>query len=259
MTALSPYFFVLGSPDHEMREIERVATELGIPHGYAHRCGTVVKSHNAYQATGVGITTIPPGSRIVYVESQVMGLRADDIIDHHNVNDPGYGKSPAQFYEGSSIGQFLTMLGRDPTPRQRVIAAADHCLSAAYRGECPGITFEALKEFRESTRAQARRISREELSLQIQHAVQVLKNAARVQIAGASVAWFDSEEPPAEIAEASARISQPYVSITKREDGRVKAVLQSAPAYVVKKWLTLTDLVGTYGDPQRGFAGGYFR
>lgn len=259
MTATSPFFFVLGSPDHEMREIERVCIERGLAYGFAHRCGVIVKSHNAYQATGVGITTIPPGSRIVCVESQVMGLRADDIIDHHNPNDPGFGKSPQEFYEGSSLGQFLTMIGVEPTPRQRVIAAADHCLSAAYRGECPGISVEDLQEFRETTRAEARRITREELALQIQHASLVLRNAARVQIAGTPVAWFESEVPPAEIAEASARISQPYVSITKREDGRIKAVLQSAPAYLVKKWIAMSDLVGTYGDPERGFAGGYFR
>lgn len=256
-----PFFFVLGSQDHEMREIERVCREDGHAFGYAQVSGQVVKSCNAYSATGIGLNAIPRDSRVVCVESAVMGLRAFDIIDHHNPGDPGYGKSPAQFFEGSSLGQFLTMIGREPSQRQRVIAAADHCLSAAYRGECPGVSVDELLEFRETTRAEARRLTRDELRSQIQFAMGVLKKAVRVTIASTSVAWFEKEPPPTEVAEASARMSQPYVSITKRPDGRIKAVLQSAPAKVVETWMESigTTLVGTYGDAQRGFAGGYLR
>lgn len=263
----STFFFVLGSQDHEMREIERVCQELGFNYGYAKKDGHVVKSFTAYSATGIVgkagnsyvPVAIPAGSKIVCVECAVMGLRPDEIIDHHNPGDAGYGKAPKDFYEGSSLGQFLRLIGMEPTQRQRVIAAADHCLSAAYRGECPGITLEELTEFREQTRAQARRMSREDLQLQIEHSTLVLRHAERVNIAGIPVAWFDSEPPPTEASEASARLSQPYVAITKRSDGRIKAVIKSAPAKVVEAWLALSDLAGTYGDAQRGFAGGYFR
>lgn len=259
LSTQKPLFFVLGSRDHEMREIERVCQEEGLPYAYAHQGGSVVKSSNAYAATGIGSVSIPSGAHVVCVECAVMGLTAHDIIDHHNPNDPGYGKPPAQFYEGSSLGQFLTMIGREPTTRQRIIAAADHCLSAAYRGECPGIAIADLLEFRETTRAEARGMTREALQAQIHQATNQLQGAPQVMIAGASVAWFDRNNTPREIAEASARLSQPYVSITERDDGRIKAVLQSAPAKAVRAWLSLGALVGTYGDPQRGFAGGYMR
>jgi hypothetical protein len=100
------------------------------------------------------------------------------IIDHHNPGDPGYGRSPAEFLPASSIGQVIAILGDDRIAINRhtlsaespqdlylvpagaladdsdpawclgtgfvptdivLTAAADHCLDAARRGECPGV------------------------------------------------------------------------------------------------------------------------
>lgn len=248
-------FFVLGAPDHEMQEIARVCREAGLPYGYATVGGAVVHSHEAYQATGA-TSLVPRGARIVCVECRVIGLPSDVIIDHHQPGDPGFGMSPERYLEGSSLGQFLALLGIAPTQRQRVIAAADHCLTAAYRGDCPGVTPDELREFREETRSRARGISRDELSRQIQVAAGALHSAPKIRLADTDVAWM--EAPPNEVSEASARLGMPYVYLRQQDDGRTKAGIRSAPADVVQAWLERCGLQSTYGDPQRGFAGGYF-
>lgn len=250
-----PYFFVLGAPDHEMQEIARVCQERGLAFGYATKDGGVVHAHEAYSASGVN-ALIPRASRVVFVECHVQGLRYADIIDHHNPGDPGFGKTPDQFYEGSSLGQFLTLVGLAPTQRQRVIAACDHCLSAAYLGRCPGVRADEVLAFREETRSRARGLSVEELREQIQQAAQRLQSAPRVNLGGTEVAWLEGSEL-VEASEASARLGLPYMYARKQEDGRVKSGIRSAPSRLVEYWMAHCGLKQVYGDPQRGFAGGY--
>lgn len=252
----SPFFFVLGAPDHEMQEIERVCKELGLAHAYATLNGSIVHSYEAYNADGLTTRFVPPGSKVVFVECSVMGLRYDDIIDHHQPGDPGFGKPPEQYLEGSSLGQFLAMLQLEPTQQQRVMAAADHCLTAAYQGLCPGVTVEELRQFREQSRSKARDLPVEELQRQIATASDALRQAPKVELAGAQVAWFEGD-PPCETSEASARLALPYMYVRKQDDGRMKAGIRSAPSPVVAYWMSHCGLNDIYGDPQRGFAGGY--
>lgn len=248
-------FFVLGTPDHEMREIERVCQERGLAFGYATIGGRVVHSYEAHDADDV-TCRIPLGARVVTVECSVMGLRADVAIDHHRPGDAGFGKPPERYLEGSSIGQFLRHIGLEPTQRQRVIAAADHCLSSAYQGLCPGVSLQELVDFREETRSRARNISREELRRQIQEASRFLRSAPSIELGGTQVAWIEDLAMP-EVSEASAREGIPYMYTKRQHDGRKKAGIQSAPAHLVQTWLQECGLSVTYGDPARGFAGGY--
>lgn len=253
---MTNFFFVLGAPDHEMQEIQRVCVEKGYAYAYATTpTGSVVHTHDAYSATGIG-GVIPAGAHVVLVECGVMGLPSHDVIDHHQPGDPGYGKTPEQFMQGASLGQFLDMTGQVATPLQRIIAAADHCLTAAYAGLCPGIDPDELRQWRELTRSKARRLPIDVLVGQITEAMTALRNAPTYKLAGADVAWF--EHPPAEVSEASARLAMPYSYLRQQDDGRVKAGIRSAPAAVIKLWLDTCGLKSTYGDPQRGFAGGYF-
>lgn len=248
-------FFVLGAPDHEMREIERVVTAAGHACAYATVAGKVVHSYEAYRATGID-GLVPSGHEVVFVECAVMGLRRDHVVDHHRPGDPGYGCPPAQFLEGSSLGQVLALLGLTPTSEQLVIAAADHCLSAAYRGQCPGVSPQELQRWREQTRSTARGLPAEELRKQIDEAQQLLERAPRVKLADTEVAWV--EDPPPEVSEASARSGVAYMFLRREHDGRMKAGIRSAPAPLVAHWLQHCGLRDLYGDPQRGFAGGYF-
>ena len=249
-------FFVLGAPDPEMKEIERICRKEGIAFGYATFGGSVVHSYEAYNADGVTALISGENPYVVFVECSVMGLNYDDVIDHHNEGDPGFGKSPAEYLAGSSLGQFLSMIGLTPTPQQLIIAAADHCLTSAYQGLCPSVDPQDLRDWREATRSLARKIPLENLREQIEQATVNLKAAPRVVMDGTEVAWLENE-PPAETSEASARLALAYMYVKRQSDGRRKAGIRSAPAAAVAYWIKNCGLKNIYGDPQRGFAGGY--
>jgi len=248
------YFFVLGAPDHEMKEVSRMCEVLQLPFGWATIGGNIVHSHEAYEATGV-TTRVPPDAHIVFVECFVLGLIASERIDHHHEGDPGYGMPPEQYYEGSSLGQFLRMVKMRPTQAQLVIAAADHCLTSAYQGRCPGVTPEELAAWRLKSRCMARGLTEEELTRQIGEATAILQTAPTVVLANTKVAFL--EEPPLEVSEASARLAMPYIYVRRQDPRRVKSGIRSAPADVVQAWMDKCGLQHMYGDPQRGFAGGY--
>ena len=253
---MKPYFFVLGAPDHEMQEIARLCREHGLAYAFATTCGgSTVHSHEAYDATGIG-GIIPPGSSIVLVECSVLGLPWDHRIDHHHPGDAGYGMPPEQYFEGSSLGQFLRFIGQTPTEQQLIIAAADHCLTSAYMGRCPGVCPQKLAKWRVESRCRARGLSPVELTRQIEEAATLLKSAPRIQLAGSEVAFL--EEPPIEVSEASARLGMPYVYVRRHDEKQAKAGIRSAPPHLVREWLNKCGLERLYGDPQRGFAGGYF-
>jgi hypothetical protein len=67
------------------------------------------------------------------------------------------------------------------------------------------------------------------------------------------------EEIP-ELPEAAAREGIPFVASVRDRDGREKIVLQAAPSILVQQFMSgeiIPGLVDVYGDPARGFAGGY--
>lgn len=248
------YFFILGARDPEMMEIMRVLKEHGHPFALATIKGVPVRSRDAYHATGFeGL--LPKDHQIVFVECAVMGLLPDEVCDHHNPGDPGYGLAPDQYMKGSSLGQILELLGLEPTPEQRIIAAADHCLRHAYAGQCPGVDPKDLAAWRERSRAEIRGISVEEMRRQIEEATQQLREAPRIYIAGEEVAWFPGPMHE-QIPEASARTGIPFC-YARREGSRGKCGIMGAPPHVIRAWMRECSLKDVYGDPARGFAGGY--
>jgi hypothetical protein len=256
------YVFVLGAADPEMQEIERVLTEHGYPFVYATRgmSGKRVLPVNAYSARHVSGSVPLHTHQVVFVECWVYGLRCDFVIDHHQEGDPGYDKLPHQYMEGSSLAQLLSLLNIEPTQEQRVICAADHCLTAAYRGECPGVSPEELAEFRIRTRSVNRNIPRELLLEQIEAARQLLVEAPRLEIEGVPVAWIAQADEIPELSEASARYNIPYM-YHQRENPyseRMKAGILGASARVIRHWMSTCELTDVYGAPERGYAGGYY-
>ena len=255
------YFFVLGARDPEMEEVSRVLDAAGIKWASATAGGRTVNSAEAYQATGVS-GLLPRGDRrLVFVECDVLGLEADDLCDHHTPGDPGYDRPPEQYYEGSSIGQVLTLLGIEPTQEQRIIAAADHCLAHAYRGQCPGVDPAELADWRERSRSARFGLTQEEIRARIRIATEALERAERIKIGDEWVAWIpDKSVAPYELAEASARAGTPiaYVShLTERSPYRAKCGILNAKPETVLAWMRDCGLEGVYGAPARGYAGGY--
>lgn len=265
------YTIILGAPDPEMGEIEAIARSAGSDVAYAMAGGRRVHPGSAYRADALS-APIQDGSTVVAVECGGTAVPADAlIIDHHRPGDPGHGRPPAEYLMASSIGQVLAMLGREPTEAQRLCAAADHCLAAAYRGECPGVDPDALMAWRVASRAAFQRrdhaaviadIEAARLQLRMRFA-DAYASAVGPVMAGEEVHLDvdpvidvgDAMLP--ELPDAAAREGIAYVATVTERDGRRKRVLRAATPSQVHEWMATCGLADVYGDPARGFAGGY--
>ena len=246
--------FVLGAADPEMEEIERVARENGHEVRYATQRGWRVRAETAYQADNLS-SALPPQAHVIFVECAVWGLTPHDIVDHHQPGDPGYGKPPAEYLYSSSLGQALRIMGQEPTAKQRIIAAADHCPTQAYRGECPGVDPLDLADWRTSSRALRRGVSNTEMELAIEKARESLLAAEQVDFGNGPIAWV--AERGGEIPEASARYGIPFMYAEPMKDGRTKMGIKGAKPSMIAAWMRDCGLARVYGDPVRGYAGGY--
>lgn len=196
-------------------------------------------------------------------------------IDHHNPGDPGYGKPVAEYWLASSLGQVIDLLHmKAVVTDHRMIAAADHCLDAAYRGECPGVAPDALMEWRAQSRAAFQKRSVSDVLRDVKAAIERLEEAATQwaedeyqtgYVAVGSLPFADLRgETISELPEASARCGIPFLSDVIDRDGRKKCVLMGCGQHpeLLAQFMAGTlvpGLVDYYGgDPVRGFAGGYY-
>lgn len=252
--------FILGASDPEMEEIEKRVRGAGLPVLHAFFGHQRVQPCNAYRATGPSCET---DRLVVCVECEVAGLDAAVRIDHHRPGDPGYGQPPEKYWEASSIGQVCQRLGIAPTKELRIIAAADHCLAAAYRGECPGVDPADLAQWRIASRAAFQRVDPLYLMEQVDRAKRILQKAPIIVIGDTKVADVRQYGVVKELPEAAAMTNTPFVAQTADKGGRQKLVIQAAPVNAVRafieSWGPQQGLTEIYGDPQRGFAGGYLQ
>lgn len=246
--------FVLGGFDPEMAEIESVVSANGHLVRHATLRGRPVNAEEAYSADGVD-GALPRDVEVVFVECFVLGLRPGHVVDHHRPGDPGYSAPPQNYLQASSLGQVLQLLGLEATAEQRIIAAADHCPVAAYQGMCPGVDIEALRAWRVASRAARRKVSVPQMEQAIEQARSDLETAERIDFCGMQIAWIGDRQ--GEFTEAAARYGIPFMYTTKVRDGRTKLGIMSAPEEVIAAWMNQCGLEQVYGDPVRGYAGGY--
>lgn len=192
------------------------------------------------------------------------------------------GEPPAIVTEsddGEGEGPYVRLV-----PYELVLtAAADHCLAAAYRGECPGVDPDALMRWRAETRAAFQKRSVEDLLADVERAREALRAAPQIDLvtsfvgcdyhgehqAGCGDCWIDSitvrdlrDRSVPELPEAAAREGAVYLATVKDRDGRPKVVLGGAAApetvrAFLNSWAPAQGLTDIYGDPARCFAGGY--
>lgn len=259
--------FILGASDPEMQFIKEVLQLTGYPYALATYNDKPVKSSCAYKANGIlGKVTGYP----VFVECDVHSISPTHVIDHHRKGDPGYDKTPDKFWQASSLGQTISFLVRsfDVNMEEvfgarltdyRFAAAADHCLTAAYQGLCPDINPEDLAFWRAGMRSQNQGVPLDQLLIKIKDAKRAMDEARTINIDGVDVALIDKFIP--ELREASAQMNKAFQSDTISKGLRRRNIMSATP-HVVRAWLKQAEkdgLKNIYGDPQRGFAGGFYQ
>jgi hypothetical protein len=164
-------------------------------------------------------------------------------------------------------------------------AAADHCLGAAYAGKCPGVDVGALGEWRIAARAAHQGRSADEIRTDIESSMAALRAAPMVTLLDVadmphtydhdwsrSVCDGCNREPVvcrdmrdihvSELPEAGTRLGESYIAIgLPGPDGRRKVVCSGTGEVVsafLNNWAARNGLADCYGDPARGFAGGYY-
>jgi hypothetical protein len=139
-------------------------------------------------------------------------------------------------------------------------AAADHCLAAAYRGECPGVDPDELMAWRVSSRAEFQKINPDELMTTIRTTMARVYTLSDEQFSYIVDLTGEPGGTLPEAPEAAARLGLAIIARVKDRDGREKDVLMgSATPPHIAEWMAARRAEGreVYGDPARGFAGAY--
>jgi hypothetical protein len=258
---------VLGAQDPEMREIEAVLASAGVPAFHAAHQGRRVSAQTAYHADAVVRMTaggvpraalLPPKAPVVNVESTLRGVTPVLRVDHHHPGDPGYEQPPERYLDGSSLGQVLRLLEREPTETQRLLAAADHCLSAAYQGRCSGVDPDELLFLRASWRAL---IDQRTLSDVIEAILTAAKRVRRHWDSEFGESRFlDPTAIPRDLPEGAAYAGVPVRYRALQADGVLKEMIKGATPERIAAFMAEHEAAGrsTYGNPHRGYAGAYW-
>lgn len=171
---------ILGAQDVEAKFIEQMCREHGVPVGYALHGGERVNPRTAYRTEAYefdGEVSTHWDRVTCMVECRAHDHQHIRYIDHHFPGDAGYGQPPENYWEASSIGQVAKFIGCEPTLTRRLVAAADHCLEAAYRGRCPGVDPAELLKFRAAEKAAHRGCTVDDVLADIDAAIERLERA----------------------------------------------------------------------------------
>jgi hypothetical protein len=260
------FTFVLGARDPEMREIAKVLGEENRAFVHAAKDEAPVSARTAYDADGVvhlsrsgrGLPALlVPQAPAVFVECTLRSHAPVLRVDHHNPGDPGYAMPPERYLEGASIGQTLELLEREPNATQRLLAAADHCLTAAYQGACPGIDPKELLFLRASWRARITGRSLTDVVDGILHAAKEVRRNYDSEL-GESL-FLDPTEIPPDLAEGGAYAGRAVRYRDLFPGGAQKEMLKGAAPEHIERFLAAHRARGheVYGNPYRGYAGAY--
>jgi len=174
---------------------------------------------------------------------------------------PGYGWGIKTYTAGCEDGSGSWTYRIIPA-EYVLAAAADHCLAAAYRGECPGVDPDALMRWRAESRAKHQGRTVDEVLADVERARELLEDAPNERLAhGVYVADMRGYGHVPELPEAALREGVCFIASLTERDGRIKVVCQSGtPEQIeafIERWAPAQGLTDIYGDPARGFAGGY--
>lgn len=267
---MAKYFFLGGAPDPEMRMMESIVREAGMPFAYATAGGKLCHPGNAYKADSV---KVPEGQRLVVIECEPANI-GDFIdvvrIDHHRPQDPGFHMEPTQYWEAASIGQLYRLLGIEPTQAAKVMAASDHCFPAAVRDKCPGVTANEVLSLKMTEIAEGTRMPENDVRERIVFFRDEIAEAPEVIMGGQVIkdlrAHYMGEGYSFDLLTAQvAVVMEDQAALVRLRDraGEPEKIALSGNAIpetvraFLEEWAPAHGLVRTYGVPARGYAGGY--
>jgi hypothetical protein len=267
---MAKYFFIGGAQDAEMRMIEEVVRNAGLPFAYATTEGKPCHPGNAYTADTV---EVPVGRHLVVVECDPknVGNFSNVVrIDHHRPQDPGFHMGAAEYWEAASIGQLYRLLGLEPTQEARIMAAFDHCFPAAVRGECPGVTAEEVLSLKVREIADGTGTNPTDVEEQIAFYRQVARVASTEVIGQQPLAdlrnYYLGEGYSLYLLAAQVAVTiEGYAALLRHRDRvgdpeKITVTGHARPETVqafLDDWAPAHGLVRLYGVPTRGYAGGY--
>lgn len=261
-------YFVLGVSDPEMKTIETVLRTQGQSFVYATVSGKRVHPGNAYAADPVDIAR---DDTAVWVECRAREAEDGITIDHHRPGDPGFGRSAAEYWEASSLGQLYTLLELGaPEHYDRALAAMDHCFPAAVRGECPGVTPEEVLNVKYHEIAEGTGSAPEAVQADVTHYRNLIMRAPVVIINTQIIKDMRSEYAGEGYSrklltlQVAATIAGQGILLRHRDyaGGPEKwslsgHILPETVTTFLESWAPEHGLTKTYGVPDRGYAGGY--
>lgn len=265
-TTLANATFVLGAQDGEMREIEKILKREGLPYAHAATAGERSNSGQAYDSDCVVVAgndgkaraaVLQPCAPAIFIECTVLGREPELRIDHHNPGDPGFCSSPDQFLEGSSLGQLLSLLDLQASSDQKLLAAADHCLTSAYAGKCPGVDPDELLFMRAAWQSlMTKRTLSNTMTGILDAAEQTRKRYDPKR--GASV-FSDPTRMPRDLPEGAARAGFPVIYRSLMPGGVLKEMIKGGDFNQIDAFMEGHKAQGrrVYGNPHRGYAGAY--
>lgn len=262
---LNSVVFVLGAPDPEMDRIEHILCRIGA--GYLTAVVNGVRCHagNAYKADPVYTDKM-----LVWVECGSSNMSCPHIrIDHHNRGDFGFNMGPENYWEGSSIGQLYRLLMVNGSNQcfldsvfgadKYLIAASDHCPAAAYKGLCTGIEPDELAGYRAVRNAEFLKMDIEEYIDGLNNSIELAKALPEMELGGE--VYYVASKPIELLNEVSLRlgIAVEYIMEGNARDPRTKVGLLGGSPSLTAAWVAAKEgiLIGIYGAPARGYAGGY--
>lgn len=284
--------FILGAADPEMTRIEKVLRTFGARVIYAAfegSDGSVARCHGgvAYKATHLleGDSVLSPAATVVsylrdthtpvWVECGIPGAsrspESSYVLDHHNPGDPGYGGAPVLYWESSSLGQLWMLLighGVDPVAAAaafgedaRLLAASDHCPSHAFQGRCPGVDVAALRSMRRANAAAFQKKALPDFDREVDAAVAALLALPEVVTSAGTYRVSTGDIPQLNHAQLEAGVPVQYTMPGNARDPRTKIGLLGGEPELIRLWMSskASELIDIYGDPERGYAGGYLR
>lgn len=201
-----------------------------------------------------------------------------------------FAASPDEMRDAGAVRVASDKIVRVHIPHDLVLAAAaDHCLGAAYAGKCPGVDPDELMRWRAESRAKFQGRDVSDVLSDIADTSAALKAADMMSLGsitssgdcsgcGLHVLSLSGEGcdycecpraadmrrtdgPWPELPEAATRAGISYISGPMDcPDGRKKITCSGTREVIeafMSEWAPRNGLTDIYGDPARGFAGGY--